>query len=164
MPTVGVVDAFGVVVYEGGGDTDEQNQYIDNDNLGDGLTVEFGQSVYDAAIPTIGLPIAHMRDTDTYQGIDPTLFTQWSELDYTIGGETGEVNRNDFIINGIEPWEDFDLRGHAPHIPQRTIPGNYGDAGNPTDDYSTQFAQAIAAAGDDQVTQEQMWADISTAF
>ena len=86
MTTAGVVDAYGVVVYEGGVN-EYDNDFIDhpadeadfdtNESVID--VGQFGVTSYDQNAPIIGQPIAKMRDTDTYQGIEPTLFVQWNE-------------------------------------------------------------------------------------
>jgi len=120
-----------------------------------------GVTVYDA-----GYPVAHpvQKGTDSFlaPNVPPNAFTEWTDLDYEIGGETGAVNRNAYVINGIDSYDAHDFRDHVV-IPRRTDYGATGDVGS-ADDYSVQYAQAIAANAYPDVTQQESWDEVSQGF
>jgi hypothetical protein len=145
-----VDDHFGMVIYE----ADLQNTDVTDDVA---VLTQYAYGVYPSMV---GEVLDHQRDTANGDNIYPASSQRIVDIDTLIGGETGAVNLNPFVINGIPQWEDFDLRGAAARIPKSTYGGATGDTGN-TDSYSTYYARAIAAGAEATVTQEQSWAEIS---
>lgn len=122
-----------------------------------------GTTVYDSGFPIVSAPVFKGTDTDLGSNLEPDPIVKVSELDYEIGGEPGAVNRQAVVMHGIDNmWDAHDFRGDHAAIPRRTT-GNYGDVGN-TDDYTSQYAGAIAANAYPDMTTEETWDTISQGF
>lgn len=157
----GQVSALGMVIYEA-----DAGQH-DDDNPADnvGITESYDDGVFG---PTAPIVFYHERDAGNTHGITPPVYRTTAQVldpngTDNPGGETGLVNRFPFTDNGIQPWEDFNLRGAAPFIPKRHVYGSYGDVGN-SDDYAQFYAQAVAQGAQDYLTTEQQWALMSEAI
>lgn len=121
-----------------------------------------GNTVYDPGFP---IPAVQFHGTDMAELIEakPSEFVQWTDLDYEIGGAPGLADRNAYSLHGIENYTDaHDFRGDHATIPLRDGHGANGDVGG--DDYSDQYAQAIASDAYPDVTREESWANISERF
>ena len=123
-----------------------------------------GTTVYDAGFPIAGAPVFKGTDTDLGFNLEPDPIVKVADLDYEIGGEPGAVNRQAYVLHGIDVLYDaHDFRGDHPVIPRREVYGNYGDVGN-TDDYSSQYAEAIASNGYPDMTTAETWDAVSQGF
>lgn len=120
-----------------------------------------GVTVYDPGYP-VGQPVQKGTDTAVAFNVPPNPFTEWTDLDYEIGGEPGAVNRNAYVINGIPDYDAHDFRDYVV-VPKRTNYGATGDVGS-ADDYSVQYSQAIAANAYPDVTQQESWDEVSQGF
>jgi hypothetical protein len=155
------VSPMGLVIYE--------QDAIENDDLSPADNVGVTESYdYGDVIPHTPVVYYHERDAALAYNVTPSSYmTRQQILDpngaLNPGGEPGSVNRFPYTINGIPNWEDRTTWGAAPVIPKRQVYGSYGDVGN-TDSYSTFYAQAIAQSAQDQLTQEQQWAEMSGSF
>lgn len=121
-----------------------------------------GNTVYDPGFP---IPAPAFHNTDMAEPIQahPSEFTQWADLDYEIGGETGLADRNAYTLRGIENYTDaHDFRGDHAVIPLRDAHNAYGDVG--WDDYSNQYANAVASDGYPDVTKEESWDSLSAGL
>ena len=161
MAMRGQASALGMVIYEA--DSAEYDDLNPADNVG--ITESYVDGPYG---PVAARVFYHERDAGNTFGIEPMAYRTTQMVlspdgADNPGGETGLVNRFPFTDNGIQPWEDFNLRGAAPLIPKRHVYGSYGDVGN-TDSYSTFYAQAIAQGAQDQQTAEEQWALMSQVF
>lgn len=123
-----------------------------------------GITVYDSGFPVIGAPRFKGTDSDVVQGPPPMPFTQWTDLDYTTGGEVGAVDRNAYLIDSLPMPDAHDFRGDHAVIPQRYPYGAYGDAGEGHDDYATQYSQGIASNAYPDVTTVESWDEVSQGF
>lgn len=121
---------------------------------------EPGITRYDAGYP-IGAPVGHATD-DTEDGIprNPDSIVMWTELDYDIGGGTGQADRNAYVLGGFDMPDAHDFRGDHPLIPRAAVAGAYGDVGN-SDDYPAEYAQGLAAQSYSDPTDEESWDSIS---
>lgn len=121
-----------------------------------------GNTVYDPGFP-IPPVMFHGTDMAHPSPIAETNTVAWSDLDYEIGGDMGLVDRNAFTNNGIANYTDaHDFRGDHVPVPIRGAGGGYGDVG--WDDYSNQYANAVAAQGYPDTTREESWADLSAGI
>lgn len=122
-----------------------------------------GVTVYDAGFP-IALPFFHNTDQAYASPVDPDAFVHWDELDYEYGGSVGAVDRNAYVLNGIDSYDAHDFRGSiASVIDPRNAGGAYGHAGW-ADDYASDYALGVAAQSYPDVTREESWAAISEGF
>jgi hypothetical protein len=150
---IGTPNELGIVIYE-------------NDNPGQTEEVLTGVgpsgTSYDEGYyqQVVGVPYDHARDTANGENVRPSPYRRAVDIDWEYGGEPGATNRAPYVDNGIRRWENFDLRGAAPHIPQRQVYGNYGDAGY-SDSYTEWYSQAIAFGAQDEITAEESWAIVS---
>lgn len=120
-----------------------------------------GNTVYDGDFPLVGAPVIKGTDTDLVPEPTDGNYVKWSDIDYEIGGETGEANRNAYVLGGIPvTFDAHDFRGDHAHIPHHGPYGSYGDVGN-TDDYGSQYAAGIAANAYPDMTTEQSWDAVS---
>lgn len=126
------------------------------------VTDETGNTVYDAGFP---IPMAYFHPTDnaTESNSKPGDIVEWTDLDYEIGGSAGLVDRNAYILGGITNYTDaHDFRGDVVPVEIRGAGGSMGDVGY--DDYSNQYANAIAAQGYPDTSREQSWDEVSAAY
>lgn len=123
---------------------------------------EGGVTVYDPYFP---LHPAVIKGTDTavFDGQAPGGYVEWTDLDYEIGGQAGLVNRNAFILGGLEAPDAHDFRGDHAIVPRREISGTYGDVGS-SDDFAGEYAQGIAAQGYPDISREESWSRISEGY
>lgn len=122
-----------------------------------------GNTAYDAGFP-LALPVFHNTDQAYLSPVNPDDFVHWDELDYEVDGTPGAVDRNAFVLNGIDSYDAHDFRGSvASVIDPRTAGGAYGHAGW-ADDYASDYALGIAAQGYPDVSREESWAAISEGF
>jgi hypothetical protein len=121
-----------------------------------------GVTVYDDGFPVVGFPIAKGTDDNVDLNLPPNPYVEWTDLDYTVGGEPGAVNRNAYVVGGMPAPDAHDFRGDHPVIPARVV-GAYGDVGN-TDDYASDYALGIAANAYPDVTMEESQDEVSAGF
>lgn len=128
-------------------------------------TADPGVTVYDAMFPLVGAPTIKGTDTDLVQEPTRSPYVQWTELDYEIGGQTGEANRNAYVLGGIPvTYDAHDFRGDHAHIPAHFPYGAYGDVGQNNDDGASQYAAGIAANAYPSITTEQSWDAVSQGY
>jgi hypothetical protein len=128
-------------------------------------TPDPGNTAYDAMFPLVGAPTIKGTDTDLVPEPERSPYVKWTELDYEVGGETGEANRNAYVLGGIPvTYDAHDFRGDHAHIPVHFPYGAYGDVGENSDDHPTQYAHGIAANAYPEVTTEQSWDAISQGY
>jgi hypothetical protein len=121
-----------------------------------------GVTVYDRGFP-IPPAFFHATDESYISPAAPSEFVQWTDLDYEIGGAEGLVDRNAYVLGGIDNYSDMhDFRGDHVILTPRDAGGANGDVGG--DDYAEQYAQGVAAQGYPDVTREQSWNEVSAAF
>jgi hypothetical protein len=156
MALIGTLNPLGMVIYE---DSNPGQVESPIDGVGPSGT-NYDHGAYQQVVAT---PFDHARDTANGENLRPAGYRRAVDIDWELGGEGGATNRAPFVDNGIRRWENFDLRGAAPNIPQRAIYGNYGDAGY-TDSYANFYASAIAAGAENEITAEESWALISQGW
>jgi hypothetical protein len=122
-----------------------------------------GNTVYDPGFP-INSASYHNTDMAIERSNPPSDFVQWSEIDYELGGNAGLVDRNAYVLGGIDNYSDaHDFRGDHVTLKPRDAGGNYGDVGN-SDDASNYYSAGIAAQSYPDVTREESWDSISGGF
>lgn len=121
-----------------------------------------GNTAYSAWFP-IPPALFHATDEAHLSSLTPDAYVHWDELDYLVCGQTGAVDRNAYVLGGITNYSDaHDFRGDHAIIPQR-VSGAYGDVGS-SGDYSTSYAQGVAAQGYPDVSREASWDSLSAGF
>lgn len=128
---------------------------------------EPGLTIYDSGFPggLFGAPVYHATD-QTEDGIPrhPSDIVEWVELDQDIGGGTGLVDRNAFVLGGFDMPDAHDFRGDHPLVPRESVSGSYGDVGYGPEDYPTQYAQGIAAQDYETPSPEDSWDAVSVGY
>lgn len=121
-----------------------------------------GVTVYDAGFP-IPPALFHGTDEAYLSASTPNPFVEWTDLDYEIGGDTGLVDRNAYVLGGITNYSDaHDFRGDHVILEPRDANGAYGDASG--DDYATSYALGIAAQGYPDISREESWDSLSAGI
>lgn len=125
---------------------------------------EPGLTAYDSGFPggLFGATVFHGTD-ETEDGIprSPSDIVEWVELNQDIGGGTGLVDRNSYVLHGFDMPDMHDFRGDHPNVPLTPVYGSYGDAGYGSEDYPTQYTQGIAAQDYETPSSEDSWDAVS---
>lgn len=125
--------------------------------------IESGITVYsDPRWPNTPPVYDHQRDTANHPNVEPGQVVRVVDIDWTVGGETGAVNRFPYVMNGIPEWEEHGSE-LFPHVPRKPMYGSYGDAGD-SDDPNIAYGQTLASYGDPTLTNEESWAAMAAGI